>query len=474
MGDERTFGSYVLEERLAAGGMAEIFRARRVGVAGFARRVCIKRILPSLSDEREFVEMFIDEARTGAQLRHGNIVSIDDFGEVEGQYFLCMEYVSGVDLARLSSAISRDGRLLPFDVATYVASEVLKALDYAHRKLGVDGHPLDVVHRDVSPQNVLVSFSGEVKLTDFGIARAASRLHRTVGEVVKGKLAYMAPEQARGRPLDGRADLFALGVVFFEMLTGRRPFVGADEREVIDALLRGRRPRVEDLRADVPPVLARVVDKLLASDAAMRYGLGGDAIVDLAEFPPGASASRQLASIVGHYFKEHEATERVDFDLDALPRVDANAALAHGLTAIAPRPGPATVVLKRPDGATEVNAPARPQGSDTEISQPPTAARGPCALSTEIAPAPLPSAVPTRTRAGVPGANAPPLAEMAREHSPHDRTRTMVAAREGNAMTRRGDASASMRDTRSRWITVIAVALMLLSAIALVRVLLVK
>ncbi|MEI8256022.1 MAG: serine/threonine-protein kinase, partial [Deltaproteobacteria bacterium] len=266
MADERTFGSYEIEQWLATGGMAEIFRARRVGVAGFARRVCIKRILPNLLDQRDFIEMFIDEARIGAQLRHGNIVAIDDFGEVEGRYFLCMEYVAGADLALIMNAVADGGRLLPFDVAAYVATEVLKALDYAHRKLGADGHPLEVVHRDVSPQNVLVSYSGEVKLTDFGIARAASRLHQTVGDVVKGKLSYMAPEQARGGLLDGRVDLFALGVVFFEMLAGRRPFVRAREAELIDALLRGKRPRIEELRPDVPPVLARVVDRLLEID----------------------------------------------------------------------------------------------------------------------------------------------------------------------------------------------------------------
>jgi serine/threonine-protein kinase len=187
------FGSYLLDERIAAGGMAEVFRARRIGAAGFARQVCIKRVLPALCADPAFVEMFVDEARTGAQLRHGNIVAIDDFGEVGGQYFLCMELVSGVDLARLLRALARDGRACPTDVAVVVATAMLRALDYAHRKVARDGSPLGIVHRDVSPHNVLVSYAGEVKLSDFGIAKAASRTHQTAGRVVKGKLSYMAP-----------------------------------------------------------------------------------------------------------------------------------------------------------------------------------------------------------------------------------------------------------------------------------------
>lgn len=469
MAGERTFGSYVLEQHLATGGMAEIFRARRVGVAGFARQVCIKRILPALSEEREFVEMFIDEARTGAQLRHGNIVGIDDFGEIDGQYYLCMEFVSGVDLAALLRCLSRDGYLLPFEVASYIAGDVLKALDYAHRKIGADGRPLAVVHRDVSPHNILVSFSGDVKLTDFGIAKAASRLHRTVGDVVKGKLTYMAPEQASGRRLDGRADLFALGVVFYEMVTGRRPFNGAKQSDLIYAVIKGERDAVRTHRPDTPTPIVRVIDRLLALDPEQRYAHGGDALLDLAEFHAGTSATRQLAAIVGYCAPDHPSATRDALVIGSLPRMDgADPAGTEPTTPALELLERATTIDPRPAGLDALpTAPIAPRiGDRTEIASPPTAVLTPAQIATDVIGAPPASAIPTRTiaisRADESDAHPP------RETSPTDRTRTI--AREAVVTPR----NASTPSTGTRVLTATAIFLMLMSAAALAYVLFVR
>ena len=309
MTTEVRFGNYVLEERIAAGGMAEVFRARRVGVAGFSRRVCIKRILPGLCNEQSFVNMFIDEARTGAQLRHGNIVAIDDFGEVDGQYFLCMEFVSGTDLWHLSRRLAADGRVLPLDVVFHVGAEVLRALDYAHRKLGSDGAPLDIVHRDVSPHNVLLSRAGEAKLSDFGIAKARSRLHQTVGHVVKGKLGYMPPEQARGEALDGRADVFSLGVVVYEALAGCRPFAGNNDAEMIMSLLRGERGDLARYRPDLPRECVAWVHRMVVPERAGRYETAHAALADLVVLSSGSDGVRTLTAMMAHYFPEGSATE---------------------------------------------------------------------------------------------------------------------------------------------------------------------
>src|SRR5579859_624404 len=201
------FGPYRLQRRLARGGMAEVFLARHIGVEGFERRVAIKRILPHLSDSEGFRSMFLDEARLAAQLSHPNVVHIYDFGRAGDYDFIAMEFVDGVDIGQLI----RRGRKhpVPFELAARILSDVCGALHYAHRITDAGGRPLNLVHRDVSPQNVLVSYDGVVKLVDFGIAKAAFAAGRTRPGVVKGKYAYMSPEQVEGRALDGRSDLFS-------------------------------------------------------------------------------------------------------------------------------------------------------------------------------------------------------------------------------------------------------------------------
>ncbi|HNX51645.1 MAG TPA: protein kinase, partial [Thermoanaerobaculaceae bacterium] len=228
------FGQYDLIEPIATGGMAEVFKARMRGVEGFQKIVAIKRILPHLTENDEFVTMFIDEAKLAAQLQHPNIIHIYDLGKLEKSYYIAMEYIDGKDLRSILRMLEEKERRLPLGLAMFVASRLAAALDYAHRKRDMQGREMVLVHRDVSPQNVLISFDGDIKLCDFGIAKAASKASHTRAGALKGKLQYMSPEQAWGKDLDHRSDIFSLGLVLYEMLTGRKAFVGDSELSILE------------------------------------------------------------------------------------------------------------------------------------------------------------------------------------------------------------------------------------------------
>ena len=216
------YGKYQLLDLLARGGMAEVFKAKSHGVEGFEKILVIKRILPELSRNPQFVEMFINEAKIAVTLSHANIVQVFDLGRADETYFIAMEYVPGYDLGTVLRWERKLGQRLPQELAVYMLSELAKGLDYAHRRRDSELRPLGIVHRDVSPENVLLSYEGEVKLTDFGIARSRASVHG-LRDLPPGKFAYLAPEQARGEDVDARADLFALGAVLYEALTGVRP-----------------------------------------------------------------------------------------------------------------------------------------------------------------------------------------------------------------------------------------------------------
>src|SRR6476661_2359358 len=237
-------GPYGLVQRIATGGMAEVYLARRAGPHGFQKIVAVKRILPQLARDADFLAMFIDEARVCARLAHPNIVQVFDFGEHDGELYMAMEYVDGTTAARLVRAAAARGEDVPLEAALYIALSVLRGLDYAHNARDDDNRSLALVHRDVSPGNVLIDRSGAVKLTDFGIARAAEIERRTDAGQLKGKLGYMSPEQVVGKELDPRSDLFTVGIVFAEMVTLRPLFSGGRE---LDVLL-----RIRD--ADVSPL----------------------------------------------------------------------------------------------------------------------------------------------------------------------------------------------------------------------------
>ncbi|HEV8255282.1 MAG TPA: serine/threonine-protein kinase [Vicinamibacteria bacterium] len=278
------YGPYRLLERIAVGGMAEVFKAVRAGVEGFQKVVAVKRILPHLSDNKEFVAMFVNEAKMVAGLTHPNIVQIYDLGKIEKCYYIAMEYVHGRDLRTIARRARDRGTAVPLEIAVLVVSRVAAALDYAHRKKDDAGLPMRIVHRDVSPQNILVSFEGEVKLTDFGIAKAASKARANESGALRGKLFYMSPEQAWGRPLDRRSDLYSLGLVLYETVTHQRPFQGTGEGNVLDVVRLGEIPPARSVNPRVPETIERVLAKTLAREPAERYQNGAELQRDLERY----------------------------------------------------------------------------------------------------------------------------------------------------------------------------------------------
>jgi eukaryotic-like serine/threonine-protein kinase len=264
-------GPYELLQRIATGGMAEVYLARRAGPHGFQKVVAVKRILPQLAQDPDFVAMFVDEARVCARLAHPNIVQVFDFGEHDGELYMAMEYVDGTTAARLVRAAASRGEDVPLEAALYVALSVLRGLDYAHNARDDDGRPLDLVHRDVSPGNVLIDRSGAVKLTDFGIARAAEIERRTDAGQLKGKLGYMSPEQVVGRELDARSDLFTVGIVLAELVMLRPLFSGASEIDVLTRIRDADVGALDRAAARVPDDVRAVLYRALARDKALRY-----------------------------------------------------------------------------------------------------------------------------------------------------------------------------------------------------------
>lgn len=308
-----SFGRYVLFDHIGRGGMADIFLARLRTQLGVARNVVVKQILPALSDDPGFAAMLIEEAKLAAQLNHANVVQVFDLGREEARLFIAMEYVEGFDLRQMLGELTRARVPLPAEYALLVVREALRGLDYAHRARGTDGQPLGIVHRDVSPSNVLISFEGEVKLCDFGIARALGREGSQGGPCesrvrrsrVAGKSAYMAPEQARGDALDARADVFAAGILLWELCAGRRLYKGTDDEMLAQACA-----------AEVPPLpdrglpdterLCAIVARALAPRPGDRFATAGEFLRDLEDY---AIEQRLMASPLrfGAFLAEHFA-----------------------------------------------------------------------------------------------------------------------------------------------------------------------
>jgi serine/threonine protein kinase len=266
-----TYGPYRLVKKIAVGGMAEVFKAKRTGVEGFEKVVAVKRILPHLSDNKEFVDMFIDEAKMVAGLTHPNIVQISDLGKIEKSYYIAMEYVHGRDLRSILRRAKDRGLRLPLDLTVLIVSKVCSALEFAHRKKDERGRPMLIVHRDISPQNILISFEGEVKLTDFGIAKAATKARISDAGALRGKLLYMSPEQAWGKPMDRRSDVFSLGIVFYEMVTDQKPFLGSSEMSILEMVRECRVAPPSDVNPRIPERLEKVVMTALERDPDHRY-----------------------------------------------------------------------------------------------------------------------------------------------------------------------------------------------------------
>ncbi len=275
-----SLGKYEILRKLADGGMAEIYLARIGGTAGFGKLVVLKRIPPSVTTDRALVAMFLDEARLAAALHHANIAEVIDVGSEGNTYFFAMEYVYGQDARTIRYQAQDRQQLIPLEIALAIVCGTASALAYAHAKTGPDG-PLGLVHRDVSPSNILVSYDGAVKLVDFGIARATSRTTQTLTGILRGKVPYMSPEQCRGKVLDRRSDLFSLGIVLYEMTTGRRPFMGRGEYETLEQIAIGTAPPPHTIAPGYPAELEAIVMKMLERDRTRRYQTADEVLVDL-------------------------------------------------------------------------------------------------------------------------------------------------------------------------------------------------
>jgi serine/threonine protein kinase len=305
-GEAERFGDYVLVQKIAQGGMAELFLAKRHGVEGFEKTVAIKRILPELSWNRDFVSMFINEAKIAARLSHPNIVQIFDFGKIDTYYFIAMEYVHGENLRALLQRAAERQLPLSADICASIVARACAGLEHAHRKTDESGKPLRIVHRDVSPQNVLVSYDGDVKVVDFGIAKAVAENPEATRGVLKGKLAYLSPEQVAGRSLDARSDIFAIGLIFYELLSGKKLFTQADPAEVLDAIVHVDGVKVADSIPKLDRRLRDVLRRSLALDPEQRFRSAGEMQIALDEYlrTSDAGGTMQLSNLMRLLFDE--------------------------------------------------------------------------------------------------------------------------------------------------------------------------
>ncbi|MEZ4359452.1 MAG: protein kinase [Kofleriaceae bacterium] len=321
------FGKYTLLERISVGGMAEVFRAKTTGADGFARIVALKRILPNIAEDSEFIRMFVDEAKLAAQLHHANIAQIEELGVIQSLYYIAIEHVYGRDLRSVGERARYLKSPLPLSHACFIAMKVCEGLDYAHNKRDSNGGEIGLVHRDVSPQNVLVSFEGEVKLIDFGIAKATGRQGSTTqAGILKGKLGYMSPEQVRGLPVDRRSDVFACGIVLYEMLTGERLFLGESDFSTLEKVRNVEIHPPTTYNPAIPEELERIVLRALAREVGQRYQHAIDLHDDLQAFvyTSGEFCSRKdLASWMKHIFAKE--LEEESAKLEAYRRAEPDA-----------------------------------------------------------------------------------------------------------------------------------------------------
>ncbi len=278
------FGDYFLIEKVAVGGMAEVYKGISYGAEGFERICAVKRVLPHIAEDQEFIEMFVDEAKISAQLQHPNISQVYHLGQVDQSYFIAMEFIHGKDLRSIFDRAKARNLKLDIGLCVYLIREMCSALDYAHRKCNDQLEPLDLIHRDVSLQNILLSYDGSVKLIDFGIAKAANKINQTQAGILKGKFSYMSPEQAKGQKIDHRADLFALGIVLYELLTLERCFFGESDFSTIERVRNVDYVPPRKIRREIPSSLEKILNKALAYDIHRRYQTASDFQDDLDQF----------------------------------------------------------------------------------------------------------------------------------------------------------------------------------------------
>ncbi len=301
------FGRYYLLRHIATGGMAEIYLSKQIGLEGFEKLLVVKKILNQYLDNEEFITMFLDEARLAAKLDHPNIVRIYDLGKQERNYYIAMEYIPGEDLRTILRKVSKQSKLVPQQHTLHIISSVCEALDYAHKKKDATGKPLGIIHRDISPQNVMVSYEGNVKLLDFGIAKATTQSNETEAGVLKGKYAYMSPEQAKGQKLDNRSDIFSVGILLFEMLTNHRLFKAASQLDTLKKLVYEEIPSPKEFNEDITDELEVIVMKALSKDVDKRYSSAREFQHDIEDYLANnriVSSTTRVAEFMQETFKE--------------------------------------------------------------------------------------------------------------------------------------------------------------------------
>jgi len=304
---------YKVLEKIASGGMAEVFRAESAGLEGFKKTVAIKRVLPHLSEKKQFIGMFLDEARVSAQLSHSNCVQVFDIGVGDNTYFIVMEYVDGADLKGVIEHRRKTGTPFPVEEACLICVRICEGLSYAHELTDHGGESLHIVHRDMSPPNVLITRFGEVKIVDFGLAKANSQLEKSEPGIIKGKFSYLSPEAAQGLPVDAKTDIFAVGIILWELLAGRRLFMGETDLETVRMVQQARVPPIRQINPKVSVELERVMARALAGDPALRYQTARDFGRDLNDmlFHMGrAVSSFDIAQLVEPIRLEREAKKK--------------------------------------------------------------------------------------------------------------------------------------------------------------------
>ncbi|WP_426745223.1 protein kinase [Myxococcus faecalis] len=414
-----TFGRYELLRKIAIGGMGAVYLARQKGPVGFQKLLVVKRLLPHLSEDDEFIEMFLDEGRIAAHLNHPNIAQIYDLGDVDGQYFIAMEYVHGEAVGPLGLRAQQRKLTIPLGLKCRIIADAAAGLDAAHNARSPSGRKLALIHRDVSPQNVLVGYNGGVKLIDFGVAKASGKFSQTVVGTIKGKHAYMSPEQARGEPLDHRSDIFGLGTVFYELLTHQRLFKRDTEIATLKAVVGTKIVPPSEVMPDIPKALDAIVLKALARKREERFASAGEVQLALDEFLVQQklhATPAHLAAFMQDTYSEELEEERLAAEPTVIhydPRLAARqqaaaAAAAAGDTAGSgqrptARPTPAGTPARKPGGSS-ASAPAMvkdPGGVSASSTSPMAPARrAPTGSSA--------AAAPVAGRSGTSGGSAAP------------------------------------------------------------------
>jgi len=275
---------YRVIEKLESGGMAEVFRAESEGLQGFKKQVAIKRVLPHLSEKKKFISMFLDEARLSAHLTHSNCVQVFDIGVGDNAYFIVMEFVDGANLKSIVESLRKQGKEFPVSYAAFIALEICKGLSYAHELRDPSGQDLHIVHRDMSPPNVLITKYGEIKIVDFGLAKANSQLEKSEPGIIKGKFSYLSPEAAMGQEVDARTDIFAVGIILWELLTGQRLFMGETDFQTVKKVQQAQIPSASAINPQVPADLERILAKSLTREPDARYRTARELGQDLSKF----------------------------------------------------------------------------------------------------------------------------------------------------------------------------------------------